>query len=201
MGTIFRIPLVASAIMLATASTALAVTITYIYSGVGSGSLAVTSFEDAEFTIIATADTDDIGPWCCGDLQNTHVSTTIEIAGIGTVLITTPSHTWIAEECCGGLGQNLGINWITIFEAGFNDVSYGLDSALGPVFEDDPFSTQFKDVATSGGALSFTAMDHVIFEAVTPTDTAAPIPEPSSLLLLGTGLVSAVAARRRSKRA
>lgn len=195
-----QIILLAFALVLGSSVRAFAAPIYYIYLGVGSGSVGSTVFDAVTFTIIATADTDNIAPWSSADLQNTHLSTTIEIADVGLFSIDTPSHTWILEDCCGGLGRDLATNWITIGEAGFNSVGYGLDTILGPILEENPFSTQFHTVATSGGVLSFTAMEHVTFEALTQAPSTIPIPEPSSLLLLGSGLWAALAARRRQTR-
>ena len=170
-----QIILLAFALVLGSSVRAFAAPIYYIYLGVGSGSVGSTVFDAVTFTIIATADTDNIAPWSSADLQNTHLSTTIEIADVGLFSIDTPSHTWILEDCCGGLGRDLATNWITIGEAGFNSVGYGLDTILGPILEENPFSTQFHTVATSGGVLSFTAMEHVTFEALTQAPSTAPI--------------------------
>jgi hypothetical protein len=167
--------------------------ITYIYDGIGSGSLGASSFDSVAFIITALADTDNISPWpAAADLQNTHLSTSIQIAGLGTFDIFTPSHTWIgsAEEPSGGLGKDLGINWITIQHPGL--VGYQLDTALGPLLDTTPEHwDQFNNVTTSGGSLSFSFMTSVTFTAA---------PEPSRWLLLAAGLGCLVALRRVSRR-
>lgn len=163
-----------------------AVPITYIYSGTGSGTFGEQAFSDASFTIAAQADTSNIMSWQETNLQNTHDSTTITITGIGTHEILSPSHTWHQTAGDGGLGENLGANWITLsggFALGAEWFSYALDTNIGPIVVDDPLSVnQFNNVSTSGGTLSFSAIDTVSFSATV-------IPEPSSLVLLGIGLL------------
>src|SRR5690242_18217465 len=118
--------------------------ITYLYSGTGTGQLGSSTFFDTNFTITALADTNNITLWLLGDNgpQNTHLSTVIDLASLGSYSITTPSHTWISgsisgpDSGYGGLGQNLNANWITIHENEF--VGYGLNTPVGPLQYDSP---------------------------------------------------------------
>jgi hypothetical protein len=81
----------------------------------------------------------------------------------------------------GGLGADLGANWITIEERDPAWFTYGLDTSLGPISEDNPLGVvQFSNVSTSGGSLSFSTVDSISFSAV--------LPEPSSAALVGLGL-------------
>jgi len=179
---------------------ALADPITYIYTGTGSGILGGVAFVDASFTITALADTDNITAWAsaAGGPQNTHLSTTIDIDGLGLSTILTPSHTWLDPwGGYGGLGANLWINWATLSTTAW--VGYGLDTAIGPILADSIWDVYgFRAVSTSGGALLFSGMSRLTFEAVT-AGTAA-VPEPATLLLLGIGLVAAGLARPRRRR-
>jgi hypothetical protein len=169
-------------------TTANAEPILYRYTGIGSGSLGSSSFESASFTIRASADTDNIATWVDADLQNTHLSTSIEIDGLGTVDITTPSHTWIDQACCGGIGEDLSSNWITIDESGL--FGYGLDTDLGPIVDTSPLDVvQFSGVSTSGGSLTFDSISSVTFVAT--------VPEPGLSVLLAIA-VAPLLARRRS---
>lgn len=164
--------------------------ITYVYDGFGTGILGGSPFTDAAFTITASADTDNITAWpyASGGPQNTHLSTLIDIAGLGSFSITTPSHSWISalDTGRGGLGENLDGNWITLEEPAL--IGYGLDTVLGPVLENSPLHVnQFNNVATTGGALDFSSISSVTFTA---------IPEPATLILLGLGGLVAVRPKR-----
>lgn len=170
--------------------------ITYTYSGTATGSLDVTGFGPAAFVITALADTANIGPWCCGNAQDTHSSASIDLTGFGVFDFTLPTHTWISEGCCMGFGRDLGLNLLTLIHVpGLTDVGYGLDTATGPF--SDPIAGapgQFVDIPTTGGLLTFSSVSDVTFEA----STAPEVPEPATLLLFGTGL--AVVARRGLRR-
>lgn len=177
---------------------AFAVPITYIYAGHGGGSLGEAIFSDRAFTITALADTDNIAPWSSagGGPQNTHISTTIDIGGLGLLTINTPSHTWLAAGCCGGLGQNLSLNWITIDAPALVSVGYDLSTNIGPIVDNTPSHfNQFANVSTSGGLLSFRDISDVTFSAITGT---VAVPEPTTISLLCLGLIG-FAVRRRTR--
>ncbi|MCX6590293.1 MAG: PEP-CTERM sorting domain-containing protein [Acidobacteria bacterium] len=180
-------------LMMVTAAYSLASPITYIYSGTGSGSIGGSSFADEAFTITATADTSNISPWCCSPLQNTHLSTTIKIGKAAVFTILTPSHTWLQEGFALGLGENLSNNWLSLPAAALVNVGYGLATAIGPVTYVSPWDVyQFNGISTSGGALTFTSISTATFEAVVP----GAVPEPSSMLLLATGMLGLAVGRR-----
>jgi len=165
---------------------ALALPIVYTYSGVGSGMVGGTTFGDASFTITANADTDNIQPWmnAFGGPQNTHLSTSIQIAGVGIFTIITPSHTWLSQTNSGGLGANLGTNWITLDAPEFVSVGYGLATNFGPVVDSTPSDfSQFYGVQTSGGSLSIEPIQTVTFQA-------ALVPEPATYALMLVGVAA-----------
>jgi hypothetical protein len=157
-----------------------AVPVTYIYAGIGTGQLGNFPFSSTQFTITAMADTSHISIWPGGGnvSQNTHLSTTINIAGLGSFAITTPSHSWMDTALpsgVGGLGQDLFVNWITFRENAL--IGYGLNTSIGPVAESSPEDVgQFHDVSTTGGALTFNSIAPVTFTAIVT-------PEPSSIAL------------------
>src|SRR3954462_8100479 len=115
---VFTIPLwccVAAALVWLTcgAQPACGTPISYVYSGTGTGLLGASTFSNANFTITALADTNKIKPWgdAVGGPQNTHLATIIDISGVGSYLISTPSHTWMDGSHDGSgrgrLGKNL----------------------------------------------------------------------------------------------
>jgi len=177
---------------------ALAVPISYLYTGTGSGSLSGTAFANAAFTITANGDTDSIVPAQGSDpIMNVHLNTSIAITGLGTFAITPTSGTWIADRCCGGIGAYLGPNWITLDEPAFTKSGYGLDTNFGPVTDSTPLNTeQFTNVPTSGGLLSMPVVSSVTFLAISA------VPEPATLLLWAGGItvVMTGVARRRAGR-
>ncbi len=184
---------------LAACTSAQAAPITYIYSGTGTGTLDGATFTNAAFTITGAADTVNIAPWPISTnppLRNPHLSTQIEIDGLGIFSITTPVHSWVSAGAngFGGLGEDLADNWLTLQEPVL--VGYGLDGAIGPVVETTPtlFSGQFIGVATSGGELAFTSVGTVSF-------TAVPVPEPASVAFAAIGLVLLASQRRLVARA
>ena len=194
----FKKILVAIAAVLLLPFAASATPITYSYTGVGSGSFNGQAFRNTEFVITAQADTDNIGGWCCSNAQNTHSSTSISLDGFGTFSFLSSTHTWIAESCCMGFGNNLASNYITLDGVpALLNVGYGLDTAIGPITDFSPTTHgQFNNVGTSGGLLTISSLDHVTFEAVTTA-----VPEPSTYALMAMGLfgVAAVARRRAAK--
>ena len=160
--------------------------ITYVYDGIGTGTLEGSPFTSAAFTITASADTTNITVWADATYgpQNTHLSSLIDITGLGSFSITAPSHSWMSgtDNGRGGLGANLGPNWITFEDPDL--IGYGLDTLFGPVLENSPLNIdQFAGVATTGGTLVFSSISSVTFTA---------IPEPATftltiLALLGMG--------------
>jgi hypothetical protein len=72
--------------------------------------------------------------------------------------------------------------------------TYNLESSFGPVLSPVDFESSifmnFQNIATSQGALTLVASDETFIAS------AAPTPEPLSMLLVGVGMVLLPAARR-----
>jgi len=188
-----RVWLVASVLVLGS-GLASAAPIIYTYFGTASGSLANQSFTNASFLITAQADTTNVLPWVNATVQNTHSSVSIALAGFGTFAITEPSHTWVANNCCMGIGANLSSNWLTL---GSGIGTYGLTTNFGPFFDAAANTDQFVNVATSLGALTISPLANgATFQA---TLQAAVVPLPGALVMMLAGLagIAAVTARRR----
>ena len=183
----------ASLLMLVVSIPAFAVPISYIYTGSNaSGNLGGTNFANANITVTALADTDNIGPWCCSTAQNTHISATIAIDGFSLATILTASHSWYSSGVVG-LGQNLTANWMTFSNAALT--GYDLSTSIGPIVGTAFHVNQFNNVLTSAGILNFT--NSTLQGSFRAIRGGVAVPEPGTLVLLGAGLFGLGMMRRR----
>jgi hypothetical protein len=182
-------------------ATACAETITYTETAMATGTLGGQSFTNALVTLTATGDTSDV------DMVGAPVSASIflpvelNIAGIGSAEFT--DTTSVVSNIGGGgvvgFSDNtpppnnpLGFSILSDVSSTFKNF-YDLQSAIGPV---DGFAVVNSGVAisTDAGTLVFTSAEDATFQAVL---TPAATPEPSSLMLLGTGVLGLVSMRHR----
>ena len=184
------------------ASPAQAVPITYSFAGSGSGTLAGASFTDAAFEALVYGETDDIlHPDPTLGAQGMHdLAATIEIEGVGLLTFTYPAFIFGGFNYLGnplgnvGFGTSDGGNLISVFHSTL--AGYDLASSFGPLWGWNMSLSQFEDISTNLGMLTFASMSGVTFEAAVGSSQ---VPEPGLLLLVGTGFACLVGWRWRHR--
>ncbi len=174
------------ALLCLAAPAAIAVPITYVFSGPATGTLAGTPFTGAQVTITATADTANVTmvPFPCVNLDKV----TISISGLSTVQTTGSNSfqdngmTSLWRLLSGDCGAFTG-DWLD--QSNALAISYSLITALGPTT-----GTQAAagSVATTGGTLTFIAIP-LTFQAI--RNATIPTLNRWGLLLLGILLTGA----------
>jgi hypothetical protein len=180
-------------LILSVSFSAFATPITYIYTGLNSsGSLGGISFSNADFTITALADTDNIGPWCCSyGGRVMHSSATLKIDGFSIVDIITNNHSWYASGVFGLGGGYHELNWMT-----FRVPTGGYDLTTSIEFSSSVDGFPEGEVMTTAGEVLFTGAGN--YERGSFQAIVSSVPEPSTLAIFALGMIG-LASRRFKK--
>lgn len=181
--------------------------ITFLFTGIGTGTLGDTPFTNAAFTITALADTLNIEFATFGATTPAVLSssTTISITGLSTATFTTPQRIF-NNQPLAIVGVNKpsppSSDRYDIFNATLG--TYTLATAFGPV-SGSVVAIGLTGVPTNLGTLDLTPDSlNGTFQAISG-DVAAVAPEPGSIALVSVGLAAMagtiVVRRRRARQA
>lgn len=165
--------------------------ITYTDSGIASGTIGKQSFTNSLVVFTFVGDTSNITNDGFLFLNNLGLST-VQIDGVGIASFTSSTFGVADQPSFPGAAF---YDAATSFAFGTGSAvfsTYGLDTALGPIT--GSFITNGASIgeATNFGSLFITSAGNTTFQAIT-----SPIPEPSTLALLGTGVLGVLGAVRR----
>lgn len=191
-----RHKLIVAAVALLSASLAAhADEFTYTFTASLSGTIGTTTFSDATVTFTETANTSGITTLGTNVYTNDAGVSTVSIQGVGTATILDSTFGVIAQEYSAtseGLGFYDQTGDFGFTEDSSTGIGYNLASAIGPVSGPIGFDPTSIEPTTLGTlSISTTSADGTFTAATAVT------PEPSSFLLLGTGLLGVAGVMKR----
>ena len=199
--------------------------ITYTMTGIGTGQIGATPFTNAAITLVAKGNTANIVPLTFSDVPfpiyaNPFSSFTVTIGGVGTATITDPSGIWSIPQPIPDFNDQAGIIFGRIDAPpvldSFTGIGFAISNsltgyALGPIaLLNLQGSIEFPQLCstpnhdpclhTSLGLLRFTSSEDLAPATFKATLDPVATPEPTSLLLLGSGAVGLIGRSRSRKR-
>lgn len=186
---------------------AVASLITFTHEGSGSGSIAGTSFTNADFIITAVGNTDNRA-WQAnlgnGGLNPAwfidHSLATITITDVGTFDFITGTRTFVTQDLDLVGFSRAGDEGADLFQGPTNTVfsTWDMLTSIGPYTgEGNLLQWTLTDVETTGGLLAFNTQYFI--NPVTFTAVVSPIPVPAAAWLFGSGLIGLIGIARRKK--
>jgi hypothetical protein len=193
------------------AGSALAVPITYTETATVTGTLGATAFTNALVTVTLSSNTSTItaGPAPFTSLLINPGSATVNVAGLGTFTFTGPIEVLSTFNDVVTLGGS-GVLIAQLDNPAGTSVT-GILGQQNPAFLGYNLQGPFGPFTSAGGALSGSDPSALfpttggLLRLTSPLSTATftatgGVPEPTSILLLGTGLLGLISLRRRRER-
>jgi hypothetical protein len=180
--------------------------VTFVETGTDSGTLNGQPFSNAAVTITATGDTSNQESWPSGPdtlITITGTSAFLQIAGVGTFNFTEPT-SFILDSTWNNLLFRVGSSSASSILSGFQNVGFlnwDMTSSIGPISGMGWLNADMEpSFSTDGGPLYLNPEFGLLtFQATVSADS--PVPEPCTILLVGSSLAGLVAFRKRFKAA